>query len=91
MRLARKQAAASEGGMSDKAKRPVLGKYCESCQAIPAMGFCRLAGCPAITLREAMQRVEESYTRWPQTIPRVEDVSMVINALRIVLHKGAGS
>lgn len=33
-------------------------------------------------LKAAMERVETSYTLWPETVPRVEDVALVLNTLR---------
>ena len=36
-------------------------------------------------LTDALQRAEEAYTRWPQTLPRVEDISLIINTLRSAL------
>lgn len=26
--------------------RPVLGRFCQACQAIPIVGYCKLADCP---------------------------------------------
>lgn len=34
-------------GHTEQNREPALGKFCHACQAIPQMGYCRLAGCPS--------------------------------------------